>query len=155
MMHPFTMTVQTLGDNEAVATIFQQRSPAVPGGRPIPRERLASVTGLPFVALKDEIQEALRANHHKPAVLSQRRSIELNEASGVRLALLFKTVTALASLNAIGAMQRGIATMSEELCYYWFALCYGERADRAVRALHILYGAETLSDEGSASEVGT
>lgn len=154
-MPPFAMTIQPIGNDEVVATILQQRSPAIPGGRAIPRQQLASVSGLPFVALQDEILEVLRANHHKPALLSQRKPIELNEESGVRIALLFKTMAPLSTVDAMRAMQRGIAAMSDELCYYWFALCFGEHADRAVRALHILYGAETLSDEGSASEVGT
>lgn len=150
-MQPFTMTIQPLRNNEVIATIFQQRSPAVPGGRAIPRKELTSVTGPPLASIQDDLLEALRVNHYKPAVLSQREPIiELNEASGVRLALLFKTVTALASVDAIRAMQRGVAAMSDELCYYWFSQCYGEYADRATRALHILHGAETLSDERSA-----
>jgi hypothetical protein len=144
MREPFTLTIQPLQNNESLATLFQQRL-AVPNGRSISPKELARVTGLPFLALADEILDALRVNHHKPAVLSQKKPIELNEVSGIRLALLFKAIAPLSRVDPIRVMIRRIAAMSDEEIYYWFAKCYGEYADQATHALRVLYGVETVA----------
>jgi hypothetical protein len=110
-MQPFILTIEPQPNNEVVATIAQQPFPAKRQGRTLPFNPLESITGLPFVTLSDEILAALRANHKKPAVLKSRRPIELDEPSGIRLALLFKAIAPLCTVEAIQAMIRRIGAM--------------------------------------------
>src|SRR5262245_17036104 len=114
-MQPFTLTIQPHQNNEVVATIFQHPYLAGHKGETLAPKALESVTGLPFIALQDEILQALRINHHKPVALGNHKPIELDEPNGIRLALLFKAIAPLSTVDAIQAMIRRIATMSDEL----------------------------------------
>lgn len=143
MKQPFILTIQTTS-SEGRASICEQRLLALPYGKAISPRELASIGGLPFASVQDDILRELRANHHKPAVLLQGKPIELDEVSGVRLTLLFKTIATLSSRDAIQTMQWKIAAMSPEETYYWFAKCYGENEERAVHSFRILHGAEPI-----------
>jgi hypothetical protein len=142
-MQPYALIIQPQQQHEVVVTLVQQVSPATGSGRAMPLKELGKVTGLPLVSIHDDLLEALRANQLKPFALSKHRLIELNEASGIRLALLFKTIAPFTTVDDIRAVQQGIAAMSDELSYYWFSQCYGAYGDRATRTLRILLGAET------------
>src|SRR5579862_392304 len=96
MKQPFILTIQT-ANSEGRASICEQLLLALPHGKPISPRELASISGLPFASVQDDILRELRANHHKPAVLLQGKPIELDEVSGVRLTLLFKTIATLSS----------------------------------------------------------
>lgn len=136
-MQPYTLVTEP---EQTSAAIFQHLFFCLPQ----PQEELARVTGLPYASVQDDILEALRANRHKPTILARNTPIELNETSGIRLALLFKTIAPLTAPNTIQGVRWRIAAMSNEIVYYWFAQCYGEYAVRATLAFRIFLGADAI-----------
>ena len=93
----------------------------------------------------DSIQSALRSSKHPRSVLSagRRKPIVLDETAGVRLALTLIAAKPVAKRSRREAILGGVAAMSSEETYYWFAKATGPRAPRARRALRIL-----LADDG-------
>lgn len=140
--HPFQLAVEPLPNASYALTVLQRPYPASRNGQTLPSLNVGSVDGLALVSTQDIVLDVLRLNHHKPTVLQCRRKtrLGLNEASGVRLSVLFKTITHVSNLDHIRVIQQGIWAMSEEETYYWFAKCYGDHGDRGVRALRVLFG---------------
>jgi hypothetical protein len=93
----------------------------------------------------DILQQALRESHQARTALSsgRRKPIPLGEAAGVRLALALIAIEPVAKASRRSAILSGIAAMSTEEAYYWFARTTGPIAPRARRALRIL-----LADDG-------
>ena len=87
---------------------------------------------------------AVRESKLKPAQLSpgRKRPLRLKEAAGVRLALVILSVAPLSRRTRIAEIEDGVAGMSTEEAYYWYAKCTGRSASRSLRALRLL-----LSDE--------
>jgi hypothetical protein len=62
----------------------------------------------------------------------------LDEAAGVRLALTLLATSPLNRGDRVRAIAAGIAAMSVEETYYWYALCVGPRSSAARRAIRAL-----------------
>lgn len=88
----------------------------------------------------DAILTALRDNHVKPSSLAFDRvtPIALDEATGVRLALVLITTQPIAKHDRVRALVTGVSAMSVEESYYWYAKCLGPESNRARKALRTL-----------------
>lgn len=95
--------------------------------------------------LAEIVLAALRQSGQPRTALgpARRKPISLGEAAGVRLALAVLAVEPVAKSSRRHAILAGIAAMSTEETYYWFARTTGPVGQRARRALRIL-----LSDDG-------
>lgn len=140
--YPFQLAVEPLPNASYALTVLQCPFPASRNGRPLPSIKMGSIDGLALSSAQDIVFEVLRSNHYKPTVLqySKKRCLGLNEESGVRLSLLFKTIAPLSNLDHIRTLQQAIEAMSDEEVYYWFSKCYGPNGRRGLRALRMLFG---------------
>lgn len=90
------------------------------------------------------VLDALRASDQPRSALHARRvkPIELHAAAAVRLALVLTGIAPLRKTRRVEAVERGVAAMSTEEAYYWYARCMGADAPRARRALRLLLASE-------------
>lgn len=88
----------------------------------------------------DAVLSSVRAAGHQPSVLSPHRAgpVWLDEAGGVRLALVLLTTQPLGRHDRVRLLVAGLNAMSVEETYYWYAKCLGPHATRARKALRIL-----------------
>ena len=88
----------------------------------------------------DAVLAAVRSSGHAPSVLafSRKAPLRLDEAAGVRLALILLTTRPVAKHNRVRALVAGINAMSVEETYYWYAKCLSPDAARARKALRVL-----------------
>ncbi len=66
-------------------------------------------------------------------------SVLLNEAAGIRIALGFIGVKPLKRVDRMRALSRGVARMSLEECYYWYAKCRAPTSPHGAKALRVLF----------------
>lgn len=94
--------------------------------------------------LRPALLGAVTGSKHARTVLSPRRRapIPLAEDAGVRLALVALATAPLAKAGRVDAVRHGIDTMTNEEALYWYALCTGPNARRALRALRTLLAEE-------------
>lgn len=87
---------------------------------------------------------ALRESELKPSQLSPagKQPLKLSEPAGIRLALVILGTGPISQRTRIAAVEEGVAAMSTEESYYWYAKCTGHHASRSRRALRLL-----LADE--------
>lgn len=92
----------------------------------------------------DAVLAAVRVSGHPASVLAFDRAepIIVNEAAGVRLALILLTTQPVTRHDRVRAIVAGIHAMSIEETYYWYAKCIGLDAPKARKALRVL-----LADE--------
>jgi hypothetical protein len=135
----FRLVVEPTGSDE-----FGVRLEQTNGGGSPPKV-LARIRPREIVTLMDPLHEALRASHCQRTVLSlsRRKPIVLDEAAGVRLALALAAVEPISKWRRREEILGGVAAMSAEEAYYWFARTTGPIASRARRALRIM-----LADDG-------
>jgi len=146
MQHPFQLLVEPLSNASYALTVLQRPFPAELHGQMLPSINTGSIDGLALVSAQDIILDVLRMNHHKPRALhcSKKTRLGLNEASDVRLSVLFKTIAQVSNLDHLRVIQQSVWAMSDEEAYYWFAKCSGPHGNRGVRALRILHGNDLL-----------
>jgi len=100
-------------------------------------EKARMVAGPVLQALRDAGYRAtdLEANRKEP--------FQLEEEAGVRLGLLFQTISPLSKVARIEGIVSGLMEMTAEEAYYWYSMCVSGRSEqRARRALRILLSAE-------------
>ncbi|WP_438488929.1 DUF7680 family protein [Streptomyces sp. S186] len=87
----------------------------------------------------EAVVSAVRDSGHRPSVLAphRRKPIQLEEEAGVRLALTLLAIAPLSRADRVHAVTSGIAGMSVEETYYWYALTTGASAQRARKALRV------------------
>ncbi|WP_049913253.1 DUF7680 family protein [Halococcus thailandensis] len=96
-------------------------------------------------ALQDVVRETIVDT---PAVTSEvlrggNGFVFLPESEGVRLAVAFRGVKPIQRIDRMRSLSRGVARMSNEECYYWYAKCRspsspnGETAFRVLLTNHI------------------
>lgn len=109
---------------------------------PVPKARVeVELGGDTLKAIADQIIEALRLNGYKPTDLniSRRAPFRLDEATGVRLGLIFLAIRRISKSSRVEAISQGIRMMTPEELYYWYSKCTGgphaERAQVALRTL--------------------
>jgi hypothetical protein len=79
----------------------------------------------------------------KTALSPQRRKpLQLEQSAGVRLALVLLATAPLTKGSRVTAIEHGVAAMSTEEAYYWYAKCVGIDSGRAIRALRLLLARE-------------
>ena len=107
--------------------------------------QIATLNPHEVVEMADPIQLALKSSKQPRSVLSagRRKPIVLDETAGVRLALTLIAAEPVTKRSRREAILGGVASMSSEETYYWFAKVTGSTAPRARRALRIL-----LADDG-------
>jgi len=91
--------------------------------------------------LTDDIQRALRASHRTPTTIgpSRRQPVDIDEAAGVRLALAALATEPVRRRDRVREILEGLASMSDEEAYYWYAKVTHERVGpRALRSLRLL-----------------
>ena len=88
----------------------------------------------------EHVLAAVRASGYRATSLGPhcRDPLRLDEAAGVRLALTLLAAAPLNRGDRIRAVAAGVAAMSLEETYYWYALCVGPRSAAARRAIRAL-----------------
>jgi len=114
-------------------------------GHPDHTNIVATVRPADRFRLNDTVQAVLRASK-KPATTigpSRQKPIEIDEAPGVRLALTALAVEPVRRRDRSREIVEGIASMSDEEAYYWYAkVTHPDAGGRSLRALRLL-----LSDD--------
>jgi hypothetical protein len=105
---------------------------------------VATATPVQTARVIDSLVAAVRASGHQAGVLapSRRKPIPLDEPSGVRLALTLLACQPLSKTGRIRQIVAGVAAMSVEETYYWYAKTVGPEADRVRRALRLFLAEE-------------
>jgi hypothetical protein len=114
---------ETYGDGDRVLSAHVSTTPPAQAGRVV-----------------DAVLAAVRSSGHAPSVLafSRKAPVRLDEAAGVRLALILLATRPVAKHNRVRALVAGISAMSVEETYYWYAKCLSADAARARKALRVL-----------------
>lgn len=105
---------------------------------PVIAARITADRLAPFLPL---VRSALRDSGHGPTTIgpARRKPVELSEPAAIRLALAINAGTPLNRPNRRHSVVEGIASMSDEEAYYWFAKSSRkDSGSRALRALRIL-----------------
>ena len=135
----FELQVTAAGDAEQFGVEFAEVGSS--NGQPAFHIKLAERATARIIT---SVLAALRESKLKPAQLSpaRKRPLKLSEPAGVRLALVLLGTAPLSQRVRIAEVEDGVAAMSTEEAYYWYAKCTGREASRSKRALRLL-----LSDE--------
>jgi hypothetical protein len=114
-------------------------------GQPNHTNIVATVRPADRPRLNDTVQAVLRASR-KPATTigpGRQKPIDIEEAPGVRLALTALAVEPVRRRDRSREIVEGIASMSDEEAYYWYAkVTHPDTGGRSLRALRLL-----LSDD--------
>ena len=102
--------------------------------------RVTSSTPAQVGRITDAVFAAVRGSGHAPSILAFTRTkpIRIDEASGVRLALILLTTRPISKHTRVRAIVAGVNAMSVEETYYWYSKCIGDDASRACKALRVL-----------------
>ena len=136
----FELRVIPRGEGEYGLSLFQVDNDRLP-------EHVVRVWGRPLQTVFDQVIGAVKKEGYRVTNLSRQRKAPfvLDEASGVRLGLLFLSIKPLSKLSRIEAISSIIRGMGEEETYYWFSKCTKSlpaSARRAQRAMRILLAQE-------------
>ena len=121
------------------------------GSSATPPVPIATLRPSDVEGVTDALQLAVKESKQPRTALSagRRKPIILDESAGVRLALTLIAAEPIAKRSRREAILGGVAAMSSEETYYWFAKVTGSAAARARRALRIL-----LADDGRTGITG-
>ncbi|MGW4018254.1 DUF7680 family protein [Rhodococcus ruber] len=102
--------------------------------------RVTTTTPAQLGRITDAVFAAVRGSGHAPSVLAftRKKPIRIDEAEGVRLALILLATGPIAKHTRVRAIVAGVNAMSVEETYYWYSKCIGVDASRACKALRIL-----------------
>ena len=140
----FELTVFERKDGEMGLTLSQMTSEKSTRTKRT-RPRSVRVWGLPRKVMTETLLNTLKKEGYRPTELSAKRKkpFSLNEASGVRLGLIFFALKPMRKSSRMEEILAGINRMSDEEAYYWYAKCVnGKNAQRSRRALRILLAGE-------------
>lgn len=86
------------------------------------------------------LRETFSASDIDDSILGSTGSGEvyLPESVGVRLAVTFAGIKPIRRVDRMRAFARGVARMSDEECYYWFAKCRSPSSQNGAKALRVL-----------------
>lgn len=131
----FRLTVQS-GKGEAFGVAIAEAYGAGTG----PTIQVVTLTPAQTGRVLDAVISAMKASGHSPGRLSVARSkpISLDEPAGVRLAISLMATQPITNHERIREVVAGVAFMSVEETYYWYAKCVGPDRARARKALRIL-----------------
>ena len=115
-------------------------------------KKLADTYGWRLVLVEPYIKEIIKTNEKKNSTqmdlnlekakrIIKQKKLEIDEEDGVRLALLFKTVSQIRKMRKIDKILLNIKSMSREEAYYWYSKVFtNRRKQTGVRSLRILIG---------------
>ena len=88
--------------------------------------------------------DAVRASGHAKTILSssRRTPITLKEEAGVRLGLVLLAIDPIVKSRRLQEMTEGVANMTGEETYYWYAKVTGREGRRRQRALRLFLAEE-------------
>jgi hypothetical protein len=136
----FRLTIER-ESTDVFGLLLDEINGASAGASPVARLNAKVVT-----AFLPAVRTALRESGHSQTAVgpSRKAPVILSESAGVRLALTINAGIVLNRPNRRHLVMEGIASMSDEEAYYWYAkTTRPESGSRALRALRIL-----LSDDG-------
>lgn len=102
---------------------------------------IATIRPQAVTRLTDQIQRALRASRRPPTTISssRRQPVDIDEAPGVRLTLAALATEPVRRRDRVSEILDGLASMSDEEAYYWYAKVTHDRTGpRALRSLRLL-----------------
>jgi len=114
--------------------------------------KLADTYGWRLSLLEPYVKEIVKINNKKNGTQMnqnmkktyqriEQKKLEIDEEDGVRLALLFKTVSRIRKMSKVDRILLNIKSMSREETYYWYSKVFTNRKRQTgVRALRILIG---------------
>lgn len=102
--------------------------------------KVCRLAGTHLRSITQLLDEALRPSDIDPSKVSGTGSatVLLYEATGIRLSLGFLGIKPLRRVDKMRALARGIAQMSLEECYYWYAKCRSPNTPNGEKALRTL-----------------
>lgn len=102
--------------------------------------KVRRLSGAHLRSILQLLDEALRETGINPEKITStgQETVMLNEATGIRLSLGFIGLKPLRRVDYMRTVARGIAQMSLEECYYWFAKCRSPNAPNGEKALRTL-----------------
>jgi hypothetical protein len=139
---PFELRVVRRGETDYGLALYQR--PAAGRGQPEGNGHWPLVVqtwGTPLKSVMDQVLAAIRGAGYRPTDLSRHRQapFSLDEAQGVRLALLLLAVKPLRKVTRMTSISEHVRAMTDEEAYYWFskttAATTARRAQRAMRVL--------------------
>lgn len=102
--------------------------------------KVARLSGSRVRSVESVVRATLEdASVEESAVLgSGAGEVFLSETPGVRLALAFTGLKPVRRVDRMRALVRGVAGMSDEECYYWYAKCRSPSSPNGEKALRTL-----------------
>jgi hypothetical protein len=127
-----------------VADAYGVRLLETNGSKNAPTFRIVYLGARRTQRILPQLVAAVKASHQRPTVLGPQRNapITLEEAAGVRLALILLATRPLVKWQRVERIAAGIDGMTIEETYYWYAKCVGSDARRAQRSLRLLLAEE-------------
>lgn len=102
--------------------------------------KIARLERSPLRSILPLVRETLgRADLDVEAITSTgTAALFLPETAGIRLTLGFRGVKPIRRIDRMRALARGIARMSDEECYYWYAKCRAPSSPNGEKALRTM-----------------
>ena len=143
----FRIEVERQASGGLTVAVLQRRVRRAGEAAEIVFEPVARAAGLPLDVALPLLAAALRAHGVSPERLARpprsgEPPIELDEATGARVALALVAVRPLRKLARMEGVVQGIGEMSAEEALYWFARAMKGPGPRVLRALRILLARE-------------
>ena len=107
--------------------------------------KVRRLSGARLRSILQLIDETLQANKGRSSEITNTgdSTIFLREEKGIRLSLGFIGVKPIKRVDRMRALSRGVAKMSLEECYYWYAKCRSPSHPSGSKALRVLLTAHT------------
>jgi len=114
--------------------------------------KLADTYGWRLSLVEPYVKEIVKINNQKNGTQMnlnkkkvnqklEQKKLQIDEEDGVRLALLFKTVSRIRKMSKVDKILLNVKSMSREEAYYWYSKVFTNRRKQSgVRALRILIG---------------
>jgi len=130
----YELTVRGLSGGQFLLEIWQLPSPATP--RLLAKERTAALKGRALQIVEARVLRQLKnAGIRIPALKKgEDRAFPLDEDLALTLALLFRTLAPMTSLERIRQVAKGIDEMTREEAGYWLGMAVHRRYPRRVLA---------------------
>ena len=130
----YQLNAQGLGSGQIQLEIWQLPSPATP--RLIARERTAALKGRALEIVEAKVLRQLKnAGIRIPALKKgETQDFLLDEDIALNMALLFRTLAPMTSIERIRQVAKGIDEMSREEAGYWLGMAVHRKNPRRVLA---------------------
>ena len=128
-----------LGQGQLALEIWQLPSPATP--RLMAKERTAALKGRALEMVETRVLRRLKGAGIRISSLKKRdvQDFDLDEDTALNLALMFRTLAPMTSIDRIRQVAEGIDQMSREEAGYWLGMAVHRKNPRRVlAALRIL-----------------